>query len=248
MSKPGFFKMVAPKKGIILSDEFRDNLVGKQVRPVDPLLSIGFTDKEHPRRADWEIKLKIPQKHVGQVMRAYEGKPKGVELDVDVLITSQAEAGTFRAKLKFDKIAKQANPQKDDAQDAEPSVLAWARIEARYKLTESLLAELRSSGVPDATIVKLEPLKDRVFESRDSFLRELGRTLGEEERKHEHQILEHACRDDIPLDMQIPPALLLSNVVVHTRIRCGNAAMGYSLFYGVYEFLYEKVIFPLSWR
>jgi hypothetical protein len=31
---------------------------------------------------------------------------------------------------------------------------------------------------------------------------------------------------------------------VHTRIRCGYRAMGYSLFYGVYEFAYEKVFFP----
>jgi hypothetical protein len=36
---------------------------------------------------------------------------------------------------------------------------------------------------------------------------------------------------------------LLSGTEVHSRIRCGNRPMGYSLFYGVWEFLYEKVVF-----
>ena len=29
----------------------------------------------------------------------------------------------------------------------------------------------------------------------------------------------------------------------NTRVRCGNRAMGYSLFYGIWEFFYEKVVF-----
>ena len=49
--------------------------------------------------------------------------------------------------------------------------------------------------------------------------------------------------EGIPADYQIPPELLLSTVEVHCKIRCGDHAMGYSLFYGVWEFIYEKVIF-----
>ncbi len=49
--------------------------------------------------------------------------------------------------------------------------------------------------------------------------------------------------DDIPADRKLPPALLLSGTEIHAKIRCGNHAMGYSLFYGVWEFLYEKVVF-----
>jgi hypothetical protein len=49
--------------------------------------------------------------------------------------------------------------------------------------------------------------------------------------------------NDIPPDYRIPLELLVSGTEVHSRIRCGNRAMGYSLFYGVWEFLYEKVIF-----
>jgi hypothetical protein len=36
---------------------------------------------------------------------------------------------------------------------------------------------------------------------------------------------------------------LVTDVGVRTRIRGGDHSMGYSLFYGVWEFLYEKVIF-----
>ena len=85
----------------------------------------------------------------------------------------------FKGKLALHKIASQANPNKDDPNDPESVVLAWARL----------------SG------------------------------------------------DDIPEEYQIPPELLLTTVEVHCKVRCGDHAMGYSLFYGVWEFIYEKVIF-----
>jgi hypothetical protein len=181
LARPGYFKIVAPRAGIVLSADFRENLIGKTVKPSDPLIRIGATDIEHPKVSDWEIMLKIPQKHVGQVRRAFEKLPADGELDVDVLIMTQPDAGSFRAKLRKDMIAQQAEPQKDDNNESEPMVIAFARIHG----------------------------------------------------------------DDIPANLQIPPTLLLSGTEVHTRIRCGNHAMGYSLFYGVWEFLYEKVVFPV---
>jgi hypothetical protein len=42
---------------------------------------------------------------------------------------------------------------------------------------------------------------------------------------------------------QIPQDLKVAGVEVHTRIRCGDHALGYSLFHGVWEWFYEKVIF-----
>ena len=45
-----------------------------------------------------------------------------------------------------------------------------------------------------------------------------------------------------PADL-LPPELLLSGVEVHGKICCDDHPMGYSLFYGVFEFLYEKVVF-----
>jgi hypothetical protein len=183
LARPGFYTITAPKTGIILSSDFRENLLGKNIKPGEPLIRIGFTDPVNPKLPDWEIELKIPQKHVGQVLRAFEGKGQNAELDVDVMFLSKTTT-SFRAKLRKDKIASQANTQKDDNNESEPVVLAWARING----------------------------------------------------------------DDIPEDYRVSPALLLSGSEVHTRIRCGNRAMGYSLFYGVYEFAYEKVLFPyFSW-
>ncbi len=182
LAQPGYFKIVAPRTGIVLNADFREMLDGKLVKPTDPLIRIGATDPVHPKVADWEIMLKIPQKHVGQVLEAYKRLPAGAELDVDVLIMTQPDAGSFRAKLRKDKIAQSAESQKDDNNEAEPMVIAFARIHG----------------------------------------------------------------DDIPENQRIPPTLLLTGTEVHSRIRCGNHAMGYSLFYGVWEFLYEKAIFPIT--
>jgi hypothetical protein len=182
--KTGYFKLVAPRSGIILNADFRENLLGKGVKPAEPLIYIGATDLDHPKISDWEIKLKIPQKHVGQVREALKRLPPGKALDVDVLIMTQPDAGSFRAKLHKEKIAQQAEVQKDDNNESEPMVIAFARI--------------------------------------------------------------YPIDDDIPADQRIPPSLLLAGTEVHTRIRCGNHAMGYSLFYGVWEFLYEKVVFPFT--
>jgi hypothetical protein len=48
---------------------------------------------------------------------------------------------------------------------------------------------------------------------------------------------------DIDPADHLDPTLLVTDVEVRARIRGGNHSMGYSLFYGVWEFLYEKVIF-----
>ena len=42
---------------------------------------------------------------------------------------------------------------------------------------------------------------------------------------------------------RIPPELLIAGTEVHAKVRCGEYALGYSLFYGVWEFFYEKVVF-----
>jgi hypothetical protein len=47
----------------------------------------------------------------------------------------------------------------------------------------------------------------------------------------------------IAKDDELPPELLVTGTVVHAKIRCGNRSMMYSLFYGVWEFFYEKVVF-----
>ncbi|QEL18190.1 efflux RND transporter periplasmic adaptor subunit [Limnoglobus roseus] len=47
----------------------------------------------------------------------------------------------------------------------------------------------------------------------------------------------------IPENRRVPRTLFASGQEVHIRIRCGEHALGYSLFHGVWEWFYEKVIF-----
>jgi hypothetical protein len=47
--------------------------------------------------------------------------------------------------------------------------------------------------------------------------------------------------DDLPESQR--HALYVAGQEVHARVRCGNHALGYSLFHGVWEWFYEKVVF-----
>jgi hypothetical protein len=174
-NKPGHFAVRSPMNGIVLSSDFKENLEGRYVKPNEPLIRLGETNKKNPKVSDWEIELNIPQKHIGQVLKAFNDKE---ELDVDILLSSMPTQ-TFKGKLRKSKVALQANPKRDANNEPEPVVLAWVRI----------------SG------------------------------------------------SDIPTEYQMPTDKLLTGTEVHARIRCGNRAMGYSLFYGVWEFIYEKVVF-----
>jgi hypothetical protein len=49
--------------------------------------------------------------------------------------------------------------------------------------------------------------------------------------------------DDIPESDRVPPDMLLTDTEVEVKINCGNRAMGYSLFHGIWEYFYEKVVF-----
>jgi len=177
---PGEFVVRAPISGILLTPDFRESLPNKYVKPNEPLLQIGRVNPDEKKRQvnEWEVELKIPQKHIGQVLGAYQRLPAGTDLDVDLLF-SHKTTQTFKGKLARNKIASQANANRQDPADQEPVVLAWVRLTG----------------------------------------------------------------DDIAEENQLPPAYLLTGVEVHSRIRCGDRAMGYSLFYGVWEFLYEKVLF-----
>jgi hypothetical protein len=175
---PGVFEIKSPIDGVILTTDFRQTLDKKTVKPNEPLLRIGNANPKTPRLTDWEVELKIPQKHIGQVLRAFKPKDNKDELDVDLLLVSEPTA-KYKGKLRRDRVALQAIQDRDAHDEPEPIVRAWVRI----------------SG------------------------------------------------NDIPEDSRIPLNLLLSGTEVRARIRCGDRAMGYSLFYGIWEFLYEKVVF-----
>ncbi len=190
LDQPGIFWIKAPEfpearraaddkppVWTVLTPDFRETLRRKPVEPRDPLLRLG--NKEGP----WEIEARIPQKHIGQILHAFDylseqqGKPVE-ELDVDLIVRSDP-THTYRGKLPRNKIANQADPHKDDNNEAEPVVLAWVRI----------------------------------------------------------------AGEGIPADKAVPPDLMVAGTEVKCKMRCGNHRMGYSLFYGVWEFFYEKVVF-----
>jgi hypothetical protein len=189
--QPNFFWLKAPKFPethraggdneafwTVLTPDFRETLKKRPVEPKDPVMRLG--NKEGP----WEVEIKIPQKHIGQVKSAfdYETKRTGHEVDkleVDLIVRSEPTK-TYKGWLHRDKIAGQADPHKDDNNEAEPVVLAWVRI----------------SG------------------------------------------------DDIPQNRRIPDNMeMVAGTEVKAKIQCGPHRMGYSLFYGVWEFFYEKVVF-----
>jgi hypothetical protein len=188
---PGYFRLLAPsfppdaglseeqRRWTVLSADFLENMTNRGVKPSDQILHLGA--KEGP----WEVELKIPQKHYGQVAEAFlrqkaDGE-KVEELDVDLLVKSDP-THTYKGKLKRSAISGEAVSHKDENNESEPVVTARVRISGK----------------------------------------------------------------DIAESDQIPPELLFTGVEVKAKIRCGNRAMGYSLFYGVYEFLYEKVVFYIT--
>ncbi len=174
LRNPGEFWVKSPMSGVILSSDFRE-MVNRRVKANEPILRIGqATDNIK----DWEIELKIPQKNIGQILAAFPHGDPNAELDVDLLLAS-APTSTYKGKLVRHRVAVEANPNRDDNNEAEPVILAWVRIEG--------------PGIDEA---------DR-----------------------------------------IPTKYLLTGTEVHAKVRCGKHALGYTLFYGVWEWMYEKVLF-----
>jgi hypothetical protein len=170
-ARPGHFWLTAPLAGTVLDWDFREKLTHRSVRPSDPLLRIGDRDR------GWEVELKIPHRHVGQVLEAFAGGDAAAELDVDLLVLS-APTRVFKGKLARQQLAAAASPDRD-GDGAEPVVRAAVRLD--------------------------------------------GPDIAEADR--------------------IPRDLLVSGTEVHAKIRCGDCRLGYGLFYGVWEWFYEKVLF-----
>jgi hypothetical protein len=162
----------AERKWKVLSPTFAEDYTGKGVKPSDPIMTLGVPS------GPWEIKLKIPQKHIGQIKSAMLNKPKndddgkGPYLQVDFLLRTDPTQ-TFQGKLRPDRISGEATPPKDETAEAEPVVMAFVEID---------------------------------------------------------------------ID-KIPESLRVAGTEVRAKVRCGDAKLGYSLFYGVWEFMYEKVVF-----
>jgi len=162
---------VSRQEWTVLNGNFKDEWLNRTARPSEALLRLGAKD------GPWEIEFRIPQKHISQVLRAYE-RNGGQALDIDFLLRSDPTRN-YRGKLYRDKIASEAVPNRDEKDESEPEVIAFASID--------------------------DPAIDPAYRlSRES---------------------------------------LTSGTEVHAKIRCGKQRLGYALFYGVWEFIYEKVVF-----
>jgi hypothetical protein len=191
-SRPGYFGAFAPpfdtriarppgvSRWTVLNDDRTENLLNRTVRPNEELLRVGNI------QGKWQIELKIPQRNIGQIRRAYaDPQYHKVEpgtgkkyLDVDVLLRSQTDT-SYLGRLYEDGIAAQALPNKNEHDENEPVVTAYVKLNL----------------------------------------------------------------DDIPPHLWVPSEQFVTGLEVSTRIRCGNHSLGYSLFHGVWEWFYEKVIF-----
>src|SRR5262249_22069261 len=127
--KPGYFWIKSPSfnnrggpgmQWTVLNTDFQENLRGKTVKPSDPILRLG--DKE----GRWEIEMKIPQEHIGQVLNAF-AYLKTDELEVDILVRSDP-THIYKGRLHRSRIAGEATPQREE-QDPEPVVTTYVRIE-----------------------------------------------------------------------------------------------------------------------
>jgi hypothetical protein len=190
--RPGWFRAFAPEfdptKGrpvgtshwTVLSDDRREGLLGKTVKPEQELLRLGNL------QGPWQIELKIPQRNIGQILRAFaDPEYSKVEagtgkqyLDVDVLLASLPDQ-SYLGRLYRSDVSAQAVPNKTDQDEAEPVVTAYVKLNL----------------------------------------------------------------DDFPADRRIDPKQFTTGLEVRTRVRCGDHALGYSMFHGVWEWFYEKVVF-----
>jgi hypothetical protein len=170
--KPGIYQLKSPLTGTILTANFLEEFRQREVKPNEPIMRVG--DQE----GRWEIELKIPQKHIGQIRQAYKTNNPDEELDVDLILRS-APTKTYKAKLRQGSIGGEATPNKDENNEAEPVIIAYVRIDGE--------------GIDPARA--------------------------------------------------IPREYLLTGTEIVAKVRCGPRPLGYSLFYGVWEFIYEKVVF-----
>lgn len=122
------------KEWKVLSSAFQENLTNRVVKPSEELLRLGAVD------GPWEVELKIPQQHIGQVLKGFVRMNKD-ELDVDFIVRSDPTR-KFKGKLTKIKIGGEANPERSSGMEAEPVVIACVTlvgVDKDYELPRELL-------------------------------------------------------------------------------------------------------------
>jgi hypothetical protein len=181
-NRPGWFRAEAPpfstkratkdRNWTVLDTDFVEKFRNQYIKPSDPIMQLG--DIEGP----FEVRLKIPEKHIGQVNRAFKPGDPDPCLDVDLLVMSDP-THRYMGKLYRSRVAGEATLDKDEHNESAPVVFAYVSLDD----------------------------------------------------------------ESIPADKRVPREFITTGIEVHAKIRCGDHAMGYSLFYGLWEFMYEKVVF-----
>ncbi len=83
--------VTAPRPGVVVTFDPREELVGKTVKPGDPLVRVARVD------GPWEVELFLPEAHVGPVREAL-AQSGGKPLTVDLLVASHPNR-TYRGRL-----------------------------------------------------------------------------------------------------------------------------------------------------
>ena len=119
----------------VLSDDKRESLSGRTMRPNEELLRVGNLE------GAWQVELKIPQRNIGQISRAFadgtlhktdpnslgkDGRPR-LYLDVDVLLASMPDT-SYLGRLYKDELAAEAVPNKNEHDENEPVVTAYVKL------------------------------------------------------------------------------------------------------------------------
>lgn len=139
--RPGFFEVRAPeftpeqmarflpnvqaqqnlRTWTVISSGFAVEWIGKEARPSDALLSLAAKD------ATFEIELRIPQKHAGQILAAFDRLDVD-KLEVDFLLGTH-KTEPFRGILYRSRIAREIVTNREDGSEAEPFVSAFVVLD-----------------------------------------------------------------------------------------------------------------------
>jgi VCBS repeat protein len=106
--------------------------------------------------------------------------------------------------------------------------------DAPFKLTDKSLTSLRAEGVPEALRLKLNPLKDQEFETRQFLLGELKKILSEDElERFQERILNHAVKEtELSEFLVLPPQ---QNLGAGQAVVVALARSGSELFLGTLD-------------
>lgn len=265
----------AAARWTVLNWDYKEKMTDAGVKPSDPILRLGYCE------GLWEVVLKIPQKHIGQVLMALDRmdqekrtqianllekaltspKPSLSKSDLAEWLQRDALAEVLeKAKVvdqgfsvgDLDKLSADQLKEKVDkvsvASLLDPLSIRSLQVRARSSgvLNEQDHADLLKESELDVDLlVKSRPTE--VFKGKLARSKIAGAADQHRDDNNEAEPVVVArvriTGEGIDPSDQIPRELLLTDTQVNAKVRCGSHRMGYSLFYGVWEFLYEKVVF-----